>query len=160
MIPVFRPAVGDDEWAAIKNCFDTGWIGLGPKTAAFEKAFGEFIGAEYVSGMNSCTAALDMAFKVLNITEGEVITTSLTFVSSNHAILYNNCTPVFADVLPGDLAAVEIGHSWRHLETLGVLGAWASVGLVLAPIVLRRMARRESGSAVDARRQRALQRVR
>ncbi|MBN1563296.1 MAG: DegT/DnrJ/EryC1/StrS family aminotransferase, partial [Anaerolineae bacterium] len=98
MIPVFRPAVGDDEWAAIKNCFDTGWIGLGPKTAEFEKAFGEFIGAEYVSGMNSCTAALDMAFKVLNITEGEVITTSLTFVSSNHAILYNNCTPVFADV--------------------------------------------------------------
>ena len=28
-------------------------------------------------------------------------------------------------LLPGDLAAVEIGHSWRHLETVGVLGAWA-----------------------------------
>jgi len=63
-------------------------------------------------------------------------------------------------LLPGDLAAVEIGHSWRHLETVGVLGAWAVVGLVLAPIVLRRMARRESGSAVDARRQKAMQRVR
>lgn len=103
MIPVFRPAVGDDEWVAIKNCFDTGWIGLGPKTAEFEQAFGEFIGADYVSGMNSCTAALDMAFKVLNITGGEVITTSLTFVSSNHAILYNNCTPVFADIVPDTL---------------------------------------------------------
>jgi ABC-2 type transport system permease protein len=63
-------------------------------------------------------------------------------------------------LLPGDLAAVEIGHSWRHLETVGVLGLWAALGLVLAPIVLRRMARRESGSAVDARRQKALQRVR
>jgi len=63
-------------------------------------------------------------------------------------------------LLPGDLAAVEIGHSWRHLETIGVLGAWAVLGLVLAPIVLRRMARRESGSAVDARRQKAMQRVR
>ncbi|HZM80188.1 MAG TPA: hypothetical protein VFC19_31015 [Candidatus Limnocylindrales bacterium] len=63
-------------------------------------------------------------------------------------------------LLPGDLAAVEIGHSWRHLETVGVLGAWAVLGLVLAPIVLRRMARRESGSAVDARRQKAMQRVR
>jgi ABC-2 type transport system permease protein len=63
-------------------------------------------------------------------------------------------------LLPDNLAVVEIGHSWRHLETLGVLGLWAVIGLVLAPMVLRRMARRESGSAVDARRQKALQRVR
>lgn len=63
-------------------------------------------------------------------------------------------------MLPGDLAAVEIGHSWRHFETIGVLGAWAVLGLLLAPIVLRRMARRESGSAVEARRQKAMQRVR
>jgi ABC-2 type transport system permease protein len=63
-------------------------------------------------------------------------------------------------LLPPELATVEIGHSWRHLETAGVLGVWAVIGLVLAPIVLRRMARRESGSAVDARRQKAMQRVR
>jgi ABC-2 type transport system permease protein len=62
-------------------------------------------------------------------------------------------------LLPADLAAVEIGQSWRHLETAAVLGAWAALGLLLAPIVLRRMARRESGSVVDARRQKALQRV-
>ncbi len=62
-------------------------------------------------------------------------------------------------LLPGDLAAVEIGHSWRHLETIGVLGTWALLGLVVAPIVLRRMARRESGSSVAARREKALQRV-
>jgi ABC-2 type transport system permease protein len=62
-------------------------------------------------------------------------------------------------LLPGDLAAVEIGHSWRHLETAGVLGVWAVLGLVLAPIVLRRMARRESGSSVAARREKAMQRV-
>ncbi|MGW4466737.1 ABC transporter permease [Micromonospora sp. NPDC004704] len=62
-------------------------------------------------------------------------------------------------MLPDNLSAVEIGQSWRHLETLGVLGAWAVVGLVAAPIVLRRMARRESGSRVAARREKALQRV-
>jgi ABC-2 type transport system permease protein len=62
-------------------------------------------------------------------------------------------------LLPDDLAAVEIGHSWRHLETLGVLGAWAVLGLVLAPIVLRRMARHESGSSVAARREKAMQRI-
>lgn len=61
-------------------------------------------------------------------------------------------------LLPGNLAAVEIGHSWRHLATAGVLGAWAIAGLVLAPILLRRVARREAGSSVAARRERVLAR--
>ena len=64
-----------------------------------------------------------------------------------------------AAFLPDEAAIVEIGESWRHLETAAVLGAWAIVGLVLAPVVLRRMARRESGSSVARRRERAMQRV-
>ena len=62
-----------------------------------------------------------------------------------------------ASVMPDAAAAAEIGESWRHLETFGVLGVWAVIGLALAPRVLRRMAQRESGSAVEARRQAALQ---
>lgn len=62
-------------------------------------------------------------------------------------------------LLPDSAVVVEIGQSWRHLETLGVLAGWAVIGLVLAPIVLRRMARRESGSSVMARRDKVLQRV-
>lgn len=62
-------------------------------------------------------------------------------------------------MLPDSLSAVEIGESWRHLETVGVLGAWAVVGFVVAPMVLRRMARRESGSSVAERREKAMQRV-
>ncbi|OZM71866.1 ABC transporter [Amycolatopsis antarctica] len=62
-------------------------------------------------------------------------------------------------MLPDQAVMIEIGESWRHLETLGVLGVWAIVGLTLAPMVLRRMARRESGSSVAARREKALQRV-
>jgi ABC-2 type transport system permease protein len=62
-------------------------------------------------------------------------------------------------LLPASLASVEIDHSWRHLATFGVLGGWVVVGLVAAPIVLRRMARRESGSSVAARREKALLRA-
>jgi ABC-2 type transport system permease protein len=62
-------------------------------------------------------------------------------------------------MLPDEMASVEFGQSWRHLETLGVLGLWAAAGLILAPIVLRRMARRESGSSVAARREKAMQRI-
>jgi ABC-2 type transport system permease protein len=62
-------------------------------------------------------------------------------------------------MLPSALASVEIGHSWRHLATFGVLTAWAVAGLLVAPVVLRRMARRESGSSVAARREKAMLRV-
>jgi ABC-2 type transport system permease protein len=59
-------------------------------------------------------------------------------------------------LLPGTMAAVEIGHSWRHLATAGVLSAWAIAGLVLAPVLLRRVVRREAGSSVAARRERLM----
>ncbi|TCM45028.1 ABC transporter permease [Kribbella sp. VKM Ac-2568] len=62
-------------------------------------------------------------------------------------------------LLPEAAVGVEIGDSWRHLETIGVLGVWAVAGLLVTPVVLRRMARRESGSSVAGRRERALQRI-
>jgi ABC-2 type transport system permease protein len=62
-------------------------------------------------------------------------------------------------LLPDAAVIVELGGSWRHLETIGMLGAWAVLGLTVAPIVLRRMARRESGSRVAERRQQLLQRI-
>lgn len=64
-----------------------------------------------------------------------------------------------AALLPDSAVAAEIGQSWRHLETLGVLSAWAIAALLLAPVILRRMARRESGSAVAERRHQAMQRI-
>ncbi|WP_433166974.1 ABC transporter permease [Kribbella sp. CA-247076] len=62
-------------------------------------------------------------------------------------------------LLPDSAVVVEVGESWRHLETAAVLGAWAVIGLAVAPVVLRRMARRESGSKVAERRDRALRRI-
>ncbi|QFZ20407.1 ABC transporter permease [Saccharothrix syringae] len=62
-------------------------------------------------------------------------------------------------LLPDDLALAEVGGTWREWEMVGVLGLWAVIGFVLAPVVLRRMARRESGSAVAARREQLMQRA-
>jgi len=62
-------------------------------------------------------------------------------------------------LLPDSALAVEIGQSWRPLATLAVLLAWAVAGFALAPVLLRRMARREAGSSVAERRQKAMQRV-
>ena len=62
--------------------------------------------------------------------------------------------------LPAEAAAIEIGGSWRTGWTVAVLAAWAIVGALVTPTVLRRMSRRQSGSAVEEARERATQWVR
>ena len=62
-------------------------------------------------------------------------------------------------LLPAEAVTIEIGESWRHAETAAVLGAWAAAGLLIAPVVLRRMARHESGSSMAARHEKAMQRA-
>jgi ABC-2 type transport system permease protein len=51
-------------------------------------------------------------------------------------------------ILPAEMVAIEIGQSWRTFEMFAVLSVWAVIGFLLAPILLRRMARRQSGSAL------------
>jgi ABC-2 type transport system permease protein len=62
--------------------------------------------------------------------------------------------------LPDSAAVIEIGGSWRTGETALVLGAWAVAGILVVPGVLRRMARRQSGSQVEAAKEQAIQWVR
>ena len=59
--------------------------------------------------------------------------------------------------LPDSAATLEIGDSWRTGLTVLVLGAWAVFGLLVTPRVLRRMARRQSGSQVQEAKEAALQ---
>jgi perosamine synthetase len=98
-ISLFRPKIYPEAIEAVSDVLRSGWLGLGPRTQAFEKAFAEYIGASYCVGLNSCTSALHLGLHLLNLPPGsEVITTPLTFVSTNHAILYEGCKPVFADI--------------------------------------------------------------
>ncbi len=60
--------------------------------------------------------------------------------------------------LPAEAAVIEIGGSWPVLEAAAVLSVWSIVGLVLAPILLRRMIRGVSGSSVSDARERVLAR--
>ncbi len=103
MIPVFKPSCSDEEIAAVTEVLRSGWWGLGPKTKEFEDRFAAFLNIPYAVAVNSATAALHLALRVANVEGGEVITTSMTFISTSHAILYNNGIPVFADIEPNTL---------------------------------------------------------
>lgn len=99
MIQLFKPFMGDAEVQAVAEVLRSGWIGLGPKTAEFEKRLAQYIGVPYMVGLNSATAALDLALRLLNLRPGDqVIVPTMTFVSTAHAVIYNLGTPVFADV--------------------------------------------------------------
>ncbi len=100
MIQVFKPLIDIDRVLdELKSVFESGWIGLGPKTKEFENKLSEYIGAKYFVALNSATSGLHLALKCLNLPKGSnVMTTSNTFVSTNHAILYEGLNPVFCDI--------------------------------------------------------------
>jgi len=102
-IPVFRPFHTEEEIEAVAGVIRSGWWGQGPKTAELERCFAEFTGAPRAVALNSATAALHLALRVAGVEGGEVITTPMTFISTNHAILLNNAIPVFADIQPDTL---------------------------------------------------------
>lgn len=103
-LPIFRPNYGTAEIKAVTEVLKSGWVGLGPKTAEFEKRFASYVGARYAIALNSATAALHLALLAANVGPGdEVITSPLTFVSTAHAVMYVGARPVFADVEPDTL---------------------------------------------------------
>ncbi|MGB9636307.1 MAG: DegT/DnrJ/EryC1/StrS family aminotransferase, partial [Thermoplasmata archaeon] len=97
-IPLFRPYLGEDELQEIKCVFESGWVGLGPKTLEFEKLIAEYLGVEYAIATNSCTSALHLALEIIGVKGKEVLLPALTFVSTAHAVVHAGGKPVWVDV--------------------------------------------------------------
>jgi dTDP-4-amino-4,6-dideoxygalactose transaminase len=103
-INVFVPKFHTEEILnEIRECLDKGWTGLGFKTIEFENKWKDYTGLPFAHFLNSNTSGLHLAVHQLkmqnNWNEGdEIITTPITFVSTNHVILYERLKPVFADV--------------------------------------------------------------
>jgi dTDP-4-amino-4,6-dideoxygalactose transaminase len=136
-VPTFRI---DECLAEIRECLEKGWTGLGYKTVAFEDAWRAHTRLPHAHFLASATAGLHLAMKVLREADrwqagDEVITTPLTFVSTNHAILYEDLRPIFADVdehlcLDPQSVAERIGPRTRAVVFVGMggnPGRWADV---------------------------------
>lgn len=99
-VPNFRV---DECLEGIRECLEKGWTGLGFKTIEIEKQWSEYTGLPHSHFLSSNTVGLHLALHMFKTELGwddgdEVISTPLTFVSSNHAMVYCNLKPVFADV--------------------------------------------------------------
>ena len=97
-VQLFKPWYGEKEYEALRRPLETGWLGYGPLSRKFEERFAEYVGVDHAIALNSCTAALHLAFLASDISSGEVISTPMTFVASNHAILLAGARPVFCDI--------------------------------------------------------------
>jgi perosamine synthetase len=97
MIPLSLPDLGEDEIEAVKEVIKSGWLTYGPKAQKFEKMFADYIGVKNAVAMNSCTSALFLSIRALEI-KGEVILPSFTWVASANSIVTAGATPVFADI--------------------------------------------------------------
>lgn len=103
-IQVLKPKFHVDECLEqIRECLEKGWTGMGFKTVQFEEAWKEYTGHKHAYYLSSNTVGLHLAVKILKDKYGwkdgdEIISTPITFVSTNLAIMYENLKPVFADV--------------------------------------------------------------
>jgi dTDP-4-amino-4,6-dideoxygalactose transaminase len=93
------PQILEPEIDEIVATLRSAWIGTGPRTASFEAAFAEYVGAPHAVALNSCTAALHLALVTMGLEAGdEVIVPSLTFASTANAVVHAGGRPVLADV--------------------------------------------------------------
>lgn len=101
-IPFALPDIGDEEIDAVVEAMRSGWLTTGPRAAAFEREFAEFLGGGvHAVAVNSATAGLHLALEATGIGPGdEVIVPTWTFTSTAEVVRYLGAEPVLVDVDP------------------------------------------------------------
>jgi len=98
-LPLSKPSITEDEINAVAEVLRSGWITTGTKNAELEQSVSQITGAKYAVALSSATAGMHLLLKALDIGPGdEVITPSMTWVSTANQIELCGATPVFVDV--------------------------------------------------------------
>lgn len=92
------PSIEQPEIREVLDTLHSGWLGTGPKVAAFEEQFRQYTGARHAMAVNSCSAGLHLSMLAAGIGAGdEVITTPMTFCATVNSIIHTGATPVLVD---------------------------------------------------------------
>ena len=98
-LPFSAPSIGQQEIDAVTAVLRSGWITTGPRASELESAYCRLTGCQHAIALYSATAGMHLALHALNFKPGdEVITPSLTWVSTINMIVATGATPVFVDV--------------------------------------------------------------
>ncbi|WP_457641496.1 DegT/DnrJ/EryC1/StrS family aminotransferase [Persephonella sp.] len=114
-IPFHRPYITDEEINGVIDCLKNGWLTMGKKTIEFENRFSEYIGSKHSIAVNSCTAGLHLALKVIGLKENdEVIIPSTTFVATAEVVNYFGAKPVLVDI-EKDTHLIDVNEVEKHI---------------------------------------------
>jgi UDP-4-amino-4-deoxy-L-arabinose-oxoglutarate aminotransferase len=129
-LPFSRPSILETDIEAVAEVLRSGWITTGSKNADLEDRFRETTGCRSAICVSSATAGMHIAMKALGIGPGdEVITPSMTWVSTVNLIMLAGATPVFADVdrdtlmVTAETVAAKITERTRLIVPVHFAGA-------------------------------------
>ncbi|MBI5284216.1 MAG: DegT/DnrJ/EryC1/StrS family aminotransferase [Chloroflexi bacterium] len=147
MIKLAHPLIEDDEKRAVIDALESGQLAQGPRVAAFERAFAEYVGVRHAVAVNSGTAALHLALLRHGIGAGdEVIVPAFSFAATATTVLHAGAQPVFVDVHEDDfgidLSQLEaaITPSTRAVVAVHLYGQACDIDAVRAMCTGRRLA--------------------
>jgi len=99
LLPYGRQSLDDGDIQSVVEVLKSDWLTTGPKVGEFEERFAAWVDAKHAVSFSSGTAALHGAAFAASLQSGdEAITTPLTFCATANCVLYQDATPVFADV--------------------------------------------------------------
>ena len=101
MIPVTKPFLPPlkDYVAYLDRIWSTNQVtNNGPLLLELEQRLSDYLGVRNLFIVSNGTVALQLALKALGIEDGEVITTPFSYVATTSSLIWERCTPVFADI--------------------------------------------------------------
>jgi hypothetical protein len=137
MIKLAHPIIEDDERAAVIAALDSGQLAQGPRVAALEQAFAQYVGTKHAIAVANGTAALHLALLAHNIGSAspiqpptsndhsdEVIVPAFSFAATANTVLLVGARPVFVDVRNDDynidVSAIEAAITPRTRAIVAV----------------------------------------
>ena len=116
-VPLADVVVPEEDIAVVADVYRSGWLSMGPQTAALEREFAAYVGARHALAVANGTAGLHLICAAAGLGPGdEVVVPSMTFVATVNAIAYTGATPVFADVVSADRALVGPRRGGRRAD--------------------------------------------
>src|SRR5712672_2725618 len=104
LLPYGRQSLDDGDIESVVEVLKSDWLTTGPRVGEFEERFAAWVGAKHAVSFSSGTAALHGAAFAAGLQSGdEAVTTPMTFCATANCVLYQEATPVFADVSPDTL---------------------------------------------------------
>ena len=101
LIAFTRAVITPEAQAAAQRSLASGWLTTGPECVAFEQEFAAWVGAREAVAVSSCTAALELSLRALDLPAGaRVLVPTVTFCGVASAVLHAGLVPVLADVDP------------------------------------------------------------